>query len=67
MTKLYFKILNDEEVVETIKEFQKVSFHGFGFSKELDRVFGFHFQNESDCEKALTAARAKKLCLWKVK
>ena len=66
MTKLYFKILNNKEVVEAIKEFQKVSFRGFGFSKEPDRVFGFHFQSESDCEKALVAARAKDLCLLKV-
>ena len=66
MTKLYFKILDDKEVVEVIKEFQKVSFRGFGFGKEQDRVFSFHFQSESDCNKPLTAARAKNLCLWKV-
>ena len=35
------------------------------FKKEPERVFSFHFQSESDCNKALTAARAKNLCLWK--
>lgn len=66
MTKLYFKILNDKEVIEAIKAFQKVSCRGFGFSKEPERVFKFSFQSKSDCEKALVAARIKDLCLWKV-
>ena len=65
MTKLYFKILDDKEVRDLIKDFQKVSFRGFGFGKEQDRVFSFHFQSESDADRALTVARAKNLCLLK--
>lgn len=66
MTKLYFKNLSDKEFKELIKEFQTVSSCGFGVLKKHDKVVSFHFQSESDCQKALTAARAKDLCLWKV-